>query len=95
MPDINRPNVDVWRSRFRRLYSADLAALEALSDTLAAEAGELVTITSTQMEGSAGSGVITGNKLEMLAAVEELLQELSPTAPVVPARGIVMRFEPC
>lgn len=93
--DLNRPNVDVWRLRFRRIYSADLPGLRTLSDQIASEAGEMVTITSTQMEGSAGAGVVTGNKLEMLAAAEELLLELDAAVVKPAARGIVMQFEPC
>ena len=40
----------------------------------------MVTITNLGFEGATGSGTLTGNKLEMLRAVEELLAELDPAA---------------
>lgn len=95
MPDLNSARVATWKQRFRRKYATDLPGLRTLSDTIAAEAGEVVTITSTSMEGGAGAGVVTGNKLEMLAAVEDVLLELDPALPAPPVYGSVMRFEPC
>ncbi|XHR27540.1 MAG: hypothetical protein ACFUZC_16540 [Chthoniobacteraceae bacterium] len=80
MPTINRSNVEVWKRNFRRKYSGDLPTLRTLADTISAEAGEMVTITQSQFEGGSGTGIVTGNKLEMLAAVEELLAELDATA---------------
>lgn len=73
MPVINRSHVEVWKSRFRRKYAADTAALGTLCDEIAAEAGEMVTFTSTSEDGESAGAVVTGNKMEMLAACEELL----------------------
>lgn len=78
MAEISRVNVEVWKRNFRRKY--DVPGLRTLADSIASEAGELVTITSSSLEGGSGSGVVTGNKLEMLAAAEELLGELDATA---------------
>lgn len=76
MPEISRANVETWKLRFRRKYPvAQVAALRTLADTIADEAGEVVTITSSNMEGGSASGQITGNKLEMLTAAEELLAD--------------------
>jgi len=94
MPEVSRVNIDVWKRRFRRKYASNLAGLSTLSDEIASEAGEVVTITATNMEGGSGSGVVTGNKLEMLAAVEELLSELDPSAPREPSQSFAIRFEP-
>ena len=75
MPEISRSAVDVWVRRFRRIYASNTTALATLADTVAGDAAEFVTFTSTSEDGSAASGVITGNKLEILAAAEELLAD--------------------
>jgi hypothetical protein len=75
MPSLSRPNVAVWKLRFRRKYLSNPAALETLSDEVAGEAGEMVTFTSHSEDGSSAGAVVTGNKLEMLAAIEELLDD--------------------
>ena len=73
MPEISRAAVDVWIRRFRRIYATNTAGLATLADTAAADAAEYVTFTSTSEDGSSAAGVITGNRLEILAAAEELL----------------------
>lgn len=82
--NVSRENVDLWKKRFFRKHTAagvvDVTALRALSDNVAAEAGELVTIIGTTMEGGGGTGQVTGNKMEMLMAVEELLENHDPEA---------------
>lgn len=82
MSAISRPNVEIWKRRFRRLYAADLPGLKALSDQIAAEAGETVTITRSVEDGNQTEGMVTGNKLEMLNAAEELITELDTAAPL-------------
>lgn len=94
MPEINLANVEVWKRRFRRKYATDVEGLKTLSDQIASEAGEVVTITQSNMEGGSASGVITGNKLEMLAAAEDIIAELDNTTPQEVARGLVIRFSP-
>lgn len=49
--------------------------LAALADVWAADAAETVSFTSASIEGGTASGVITGNRLELLQAAEELLTE--------------------
>ena len=71
MAEISRMNMQVWKANFRRTKT--VVELRALANSLAADAGETVTITATGMDGGNASGSVTGNKLEMLAAVEELL----------------------
>ncbi len=73
MPDLNRNNVATWKLRLRRKFATDTAGLATLSDSIAAEAAEFVTFTSTSEDGSSAAGVITGNKMEILTAIEELL----------------------
>ena len=95
MPDLNRPNVEAWKRRFRRVYAANLAGLKTLSDTIAGEAGEMVTFTMASMEGGQASGVGTGNKIEMLTAAEEVISELDAAtvgAGAAPLRVIYPRF---
>lgn len=87
MSEVSRPNIEIWKRRFRRLYSADLAALETLSDQIAAEAGETITINRSQEDGNVTEGILTGNKLEMLGAAEELITELDTAAPLPPSRS--------
>jgi hypothetical protein len=77
---INRLNVDTWKLNFRRVTGGDPGQLTTLSTAIAAEAGELISVSNLGFEGSTGSGVITGNKIEMLRAVEELLAELDAAA---------------
>ena len=78
MAQINRTAIEIWKMRFRRLYSATeelRATLAALTTEWASDAAELVTFTQAQMEGGGASGQITGNRLEVLAAAEELLMD--------------------
>lgn len=49
--------------------------LAALADVWAADAAETVSFTSASIEGGTASGVITGNRLELLQAAEELLAD--------------------
>ena len=51
------------------------AQLAALADIWAADAAETVTFTQAQIEGGGATGMITGNRLELLAAAEELLMD--------------------
>jgi len=51
------------------------AQLAALADTWAADAAETVTFTGATIEGGSGTGVVTGSRLELLAAAEELLAD--------------------
>ncbi len=81
--------MQVWKANFRR--TKNVAELRALATSLASDAGEVVTITGTGMEGGNASGAVTGNKLEMLAAVEELLLELDDTAAGAAAAGAPLR----
>ncbi len=74
MAEISRVNVEVWKMRLGRKYATDLPGLKTLSDAIAADASEVVTITATGMDGGNASGAITGNKLEMLSACEELIR---------------------
>jgi hypothetical protein len=91
--DLNRANVEVWKRRFLRLYSANLAGLKTLADSFASEASETVTLTNFGEDGQSGGGIITGNKMELLAAAEELIEELeTQPAPQPTARGLVMQF---
>jgi len=93
MPEISRLNVEVWKKHFRRTYTA--AELKTQAEAIAAEAGEMVTITQTGIEGTTGTGTVTGNKLEMLAAVEDLLAEIdapSARAAAAPVRVIYPTF---
>lgn len=89
MPAVNATAVVIWKRRFRRLYRADVAGLKTLAGTIAGEAGELVTVVAAGMEGANATGVVTGNKLEMLAAAEELIEELDPPAPPASVRSRV------
>lgn len=91
MPAVNTQAVAVWKRRFRRVYASDLPALVALSDEVAAEAGETVSITSASLADGATAGVVTGNKLEMLAAIEEVITELSPAEPEAPSARVQSR----
>ena len=75
MPSFNRSAVEVWKLRFRRLYTGNSAALAALTADWASDASEVVSFTSVNLEGGAASGVVTGNRLELLAAAEELLAD--------------------
>lgn len=90
MAEISRTNMLVWKANFRRTKS--VVELRALATSLAADAGETVTITATGMDGGNASGAVTGNKLEMLAAVEELLSELDETAAETAAAGAPLRM---
>lgn len=85
--EVSRTNVDVWKKRFLRTNTVDgetnFTALGTLSDAVANEAGELITINSANMEGGGGSGILTGNKMEMLMALEELLEQ-DPNGPITP-----------
>lgn len=82
--ETSRTNVEIWKSRFLRKYTAsgvtDVTSLRTLSDEIAAEAGEMITINQTGMEAGSGAGILTGNKMEMLMAVEELLAATDPDA---------------
>lgn len=71
----NRANIEIWKTRLRRKFAVDLAGLAALADAAADEAGEVVTFTQTTVEGGSAAGVVTGNKLEIMAAAEELLAD--------------------
>lgn len=90
MPEPSRANITTWKLRFRRKYAGDVAGLTTLADELAAEAGEFVTFTSTTEEGQSASGVITGNKMEMLTAAEELLGDPLFTAGISQPRPRIM-----
>ena len=94
MADINPARVDIWRRRFARKYKDNLAGLKTLSDSLAVEAEDVVTLTNFNEDGQAGGGQVTGNKMEMLAAAEDVIAEMDDTAPVARARGLVMSFGP-
>ena len=77
MASVDRQNIEAWKLRFRRKFTGaeGIAALDALSDTWAADAAEVVTFTSGTMEGGQASGMLTGNKMEVLTAAEELLSD--------------------
>jgi hypothetical protein len=95
----NRANVEVWKRRFRRKFAANLSGLQSLADEIAADASESVTFTTTSLEGGNAAGVITGNKMEMLAAAEELISEMdaagaASAAGSAPLRVIYPRFGP-
>jgi len=75
MPEPSRTAVEIWKTRFRRKFATDTAGLATFADSIAGDAAEVVTFTSTSEDGSAASGVITGNKLELLSAAEELLAD--------------------
>lgn len=95
MPEISRVNVEVWKMRLGRKYATDLPGLKTLSDSIAAEASEVVTITGSGMDGGNANGVITGNKLEMLSACEELIRarDTGGAGGDTPLRMIYPRFE--
>ncbi len=90
---INRFNVDTWKMDFRAgtAGAGQLASLKTLRGEISAEAGEMVSITSTAFEGGSGSAAITGNKMEMLRAVNELLSELDPNSPNAAAAAVPVR----
>lgn len=90
MPEVSRTQIEIWKRRFRRKFTENVEGLETLSDQIAAEAGEVVTFTSTSEDGESAGGVVTGNKLEMLAAVEELIFELDPPETPPPAYSRVI-----
>lgn len=75
MAQLNRTAVEVWKMRFRRLYTGAGGAdtLAALTTDWAADASETVSFTQTTLEGGSAAGVVTGNRLELLMAAEELL----------------------
>jgi hypothetical protein len=90
MAEISQTNVQVWKKTFRRTKT--VSELRSLATALASEAAEVVTITSTSMEGGAAAGTVTGNKLELLAAVEELLAEQDGDAAAATAAGAPLRM---
>lgn len=90
MAEISPEKVKVWKANFRRTKT--VVELRALATLLAAEAGEKVTITATGMDGGNASGVITGNPMEMLTAVEDLLAELDTDAAAAAAAGAPLRM---
>ena len=90
---INRFNVDTWKMDFRVRVGSDnaVANLQTLRADISAEAGELISVSSTGFEGGSGSGVVTGNKMEMLRAVNELLAEIDPASPNTASAALPVR----
>ncbi len=74
-------NIRTAKAYLRRKYSENVEGLKALADTIAEGAFEAVTLTGNAYEGGSASGQITFAPMEYLAAVEELISELDPTAP--------------
>ena len=97
---LSRTAVEVWKMRFRRLYAATpelRAALDALTAAWAADAAETVSFTQTTLEGGMASGIITGNRLELLMAAEELLADPMFLAGIsqAPSRMVIPDYTFC
>lgn len=75
MPALDQVSIGIWVQRFRRIYNGRAAELAAFSNAVAEDAAEVVTINRTSLEGQSSEGAITGNKMEILAACEQLLAD--------------------
>ena len=74
-------STDGYKKYLRRKFAGNLPALTARADELAACADEVVTITQQSFEGGSHAGQITMPRLVALNLVEDLIAEMSTTAP--------------
>ena len=84
--------IETLKSYLRRKYAADLVGLKALADTAVENATDPVTITGQTFEGGGHSGQITFEPMAYLAAVEAVIMELDPTAPLPGPDRTYVRF---
>lgn len=87
---MNIDRISVAKKYLSRKYS--LAELKDLADTVATSAFEAVTITGAGFEAGSSSGQITFEKMEYLAALEELIESLD-TDLTPPTRSMVVHTD--
>lgn len=78
--------------KLRRKYASDLVGLKRLSDEIFSQVTEQVTITQQTFEGGSSTGSITCPRSTLLLAIEEIIQEIDPTA-VRPSNASVVYFK--
>jgi hypothetical protein len=84
-----RQQADYIKSYLRRKFSADIPGLKAYADEVFGSATDEITVTTTSFEGGSVGGIPTFNKMTLLGAIEEVIEELDPTF-VVPWRSRVV-----
>lgn len=76
------PNLQrALKSYLRRHYASDLNGLRRQAESVWQQATESVTITTHSFVDGSASGEITCPRGVLLAAIEDVLAELDPTAP--------------
>lgn len=74
-------------------FSADPAGLRKLWEEVWKGASRFVEITGNSYEGGSASGTVILERLEYLAAVQDILAELDPAGtPMAPPRGALADF---
>ncbi|HEX2101898.1 MAG TPA: hypothetical protein VHF69_14595 [Candidatus Synoicihabitans sp.] len=71
--------IEVVKDYLRRKFRNDIPGLKALMESVATGAlGTTVTIIGSTFEGGSANGVVTFERLEYLAAIMAVLDELDP-----------------
>lgn len=87
---------DTCRRFLRREYAGKLEDLRQLSRSVFEDASEEVALTTASFEGGSGGGQIKFNKMTLLTAIEDVIEEIDPSyvSPLPRFSGSVLRFHP-